>query len=121
MEDLKNFSQSLSPPQFFAAGEYHVLDRAAAALLGNGVERCVVGVAEHREDRRAADLVDGIVAPIAAGDVAAVEGAQLIPFAPGEENPPRAFAEFGRASFRGRVCKYVFIRVVAALLKKKKN
>src|SRR3546814_18032416 len=92
MEDLKNFSQSLSPPQFFAAGEYHVLDRAAAALLGNGVERCVVGVAEHREDRRAADLVDGIVAPLAAGDVAAVEGEQLIQFAPVAENPPRAFA-----------------------------
>src|SRR3546814_5021327 len=92
MEDLKNFSQSLSPPQFFAAGEYHVLDRAAAALLGNGVERCVVGVAEHREDRRAADLVDGIVAPLAAGDVAAVEGEQLIQFAPVEEHPPRAFA-----------------------------
>src|SRR3546814_7913066 len=48
IEDLKSVAQSLAPPQFFAAGEYHVLDRAAAALLGNGVERCVVGVAEHR-------------------------------------------------------------------------
>src|SRR3546814_19831762 len=94
MEDLKNFSQSLSPPQFFAAGEYHVLDRAAAALLGNGVERCVVGVAEHREDRRAAALVDGRVAPLAAGEVEAVEREQLCQFAPGETNPARAFSAF---------------------------
>src|SRR3546814_3836815 len=74
--------------------------------------RCVVGVAEHREDRRAADLVDGIVAPLAAGDVAAVEGEQLIQFAPVEENPPRAFAVLtetielahasGRAPFASR-------------------
>src|SRR3546814_12790375 len=90
IEDLKSVAQSLAPPQFFAAGEYHVLDRAAAALLGTGVERCVVGVAEHREDRRAADLGDGRVAPIAAGGGAAVAGERLIKFAPVDENTQRA-------------------------------
>src|SRR3546814_6206579 len=117
IEDLKCCVQILAPPQCFASGEYHLLDRAAAALLGNGVERCVVGVAEHREDRRAADLVDGIVAPLAAGDVAAVEGEQLIQFAPVEENPPRAFAVLtetielahasGRAPFASRFRRLV--------------
>src|SRR3546814_12911356 len=74
IEDLKSVAQSLAPPQFFAAGEYNVLDRAAAAMLGNGVERSVAGVAEHREDRIADDLVDAIHTNIAAGDVAGEEG-----------------------------------------------
>src|SRR3546814_7211451 len=71
VEYLKNVAQGLGTFQFLTTGEYDVLDRAAVALLGDGIERRVVGVAEHREDRRAAELVDGVVPPLAAGDVAA--------------------------------------------------
>src|SRR3546814_17117623 len=40
--DLKSVAHRLAPPQFFAAGEYHVLDPPAAALLRTGDRTSVV-------------------------------------------------------------------------------
>src|SRR5437762_1444416 len=55
-----------------------------------------MGVAEHREHRHAAHLIDGVVAPVAGRDPTAVEREQLVEFVSGEENragPPAVVAE----------------------------
>ena len=49
-------------------------------LLDDAVERHFGGAAEDREDRLLAELVDGVVAPLAVGDLAAIDLQDLVEF-----------------------------------------
>jgi hypothetical protein len=57
--------------------------------LDEGEDRTFVGAAEHREQSGTVALIDGIVAPLAAHDLAAVEGEELLQLGPAEEDPPK--------------------------------
>src|SRR6185312_381146 len=67
--------------------------KIAAALamrcrFDDGVERAFVAVAKHRERRLAVLKPDGIVAPLAAHDLTAVQGQKLIKLAPAKKGRP---------------------------------
>src|SRR6185312_269635 len=78
----------------FAGGEVLAsAEQAEVALaahprrgLDDREERAFMGVAKYREQRRAVALTDGIVAPLAARDLAAVEGKELVQLEAAEEN-----------------------------------
>ena len=79
-EDPQDFGDGSRPPDPLLTGKDHVFRILAASgpALDDGEERPVVGVAIDREDRHVGLEIDGIVAPFAAGDAAAIERKQSI-------------------------------------------
>src|SRR4029077_20784290 len=55
-----------------------------AAAFGDGEQRAVLAMAEDREHRHSRPVVDGVVPPFAARDLAAVERQELVDFTPRE-------------------------------------
>src|SRR6185312_4411910 len=78
----------LAAGETLSAAQHRELAQAAAARGGfdDGIEGTLVGVAEDREQRGALALIDRIIPPFAACDLAAVERQQLLELGACEED-----------------------------------
>jgi hypothetical protein len=84
----QHVAHCLAVGEVLASAEQREVAVAAHARrrLDDREERAFMGVAKYREQRRAIALTDGIVAPLAARDLAAVEREELVQFEAAEEN-----------------------------------
>src|ERR1700722_2738716 len=73
--------------------------RRAGRGLDDGVKRHVEAVAEDRKGGAAVAVVNGVIAPFAAGHLAAIKLEQLVELAAAEENAPLP-AVIGKAGNR---------------------
>ena len=78
LEALQRFGEAMGGREPAPAAEHPVLPAVGGALLGDCEGRQVVGVTEDGEGGATFGLIDCVVAPLAAGDTAAVEGEKQV-------------------------------------------
>jgi hypothetical protein len=89
LEDGHDFRERLAAGKALATAQQDEVAEAAGRRLDDGIKSAFLGVAEDGEESRAVTLVDGIVAPLAARDLAAVKAKQLVELDSAEKNRPR--------------------------------
>src|SRR5437899_7961095 len=75
-----------------AGCRHHAVNAVSARQLGtllDAVDRDFAGAAKHGENRAVTQEVDGIIAPFAGGDLAAIEPENAIELAPVESHASR--------------------------------
>src|SRR5262249_6321130 len=93
-EGVGQRARLLQLPPAFQQGIGHVTGLDA---LDHRIDRAVEARAEDREDGLAGLMIDGIVAPFAAGDAATITGEKLAQFVAIEEDLPGWAALVGKS------------------------